>query len=85
MCWLQALTLRVSYITLLGNIHLSSPKYVGWVFSAASLAFCAVISDLLSLDCLLSRSTKYAVQRVIIHLIIAITVVLLLMASQTLW
>ena len=81
----QALTLWLQYITLLGNINLSVPKYVSWVFSAASLAFSAATSGLLSLDCLLSGTTNYAVQRFVIHIMVPIIVLLLLMASQAIW
>lgn len=75
----------VAAVHLLGNIDLSLPQYVSWVFSAASLAFSAVTNGLASLDCLLSGSTNHAVQRVIIQLMVPIIVLLLLMASQTLW
>ena len=84
MC-LQALTLWLQYITLLGNVNISAPGPVHWVFSAASFAFSTVTSGALSTDCLQSGNTNAAVQRVLLHLAVPLMVLLILVVVQTLW
>ena len=83
-CALQALTLWLQYITLLGNVNISVPDSVHWVFSATSFAFSTVTSGALSIDCLQSGKTNAAVQRVWIHLAVPIMVLLILIIFQTL-
>lgn len=53
-----------------------------WIFSAASFAFATVTSGALSTDCLQSGTINAAVQRVLLHLAVPVTVLLLLMAIQ---
>lgn len=81
----QALTLWLQYITLLGNVNISAPASVHWIFSAASFAFASVTSRALSTDCLQSGTTNAAVQRVLLHLAVPVMVLLLLLAIQALW
>lgn len=84
-CCMQALTLWLQYITLLGAVNISAPAPVHWVLSAASFAFASVTSGALSTDCLQSGSTNTAVQRVLLHLAVPILVLLLLTVIQTFW
>jgi len=72
-------------LTLLGNINISAPEPIHWVFSAASFAFSTVTSGSLSTDCLLSGHTNPAVQRVLLHLAVPPIVLLVLVFVQTLW
>lgn len=65
---MQALNLWLQYITLLGNINISAPSTVHWVFSVAEFAFATVTSGSLSTDCLLSGPVNNALQRMLIHL-----------------
>ena len=82
---LQALTLWLQYITLLGNVNINSPEPVHWVFSVASFAFSTVTSGSLSTDCLLSGDTNLAVQRLLLHLAVPLIVLLVLGVAQTIW
>lgn len=81
----QGLTLWLQYITLLGDINISAPGSVQWIFKAASFAFSTVTSDCLSPDCLLSEGTNLAVQRVLLHLAVPPIVLLTLVLMQSLW
>ena len=84
-CGLQALTLWLQYIMLLGSINISVPDSINSVFSVASFAFATVTSGILSTDCLQSGTTNPAVQRVLIHLAVPAMVLLLLIIIQALW
>ena len=84
-CALQALTLWLQYTMLLGNINISAPKPVISVFHAASFAFSAVTSGVLSTDCLLSGAPNPAILRVVIHLAVPVMVLLFLLIGQILW
>ena len=69
---------------LLGNINISVPNSVHWVFSAASFAFSTVTNGALSIDCLQSGKSNAAAQRVWIHLAVPVMVLLILIVHQTL-
>ena len=83
----QAFNLWLQYITLLGGVSIPAPKAVQVVFSAASLAFNAVASGILSLDCLLSASEAVnpAVQGLFIHLALPLVMLVILCLLQVLW
>ena len=82
---MQALTLWLQYMTLLGNVNISVPAPLHWVFSAASFAFSTVTSGSLSIDCLQSGETNPAVQRIIFYLFLPLVVLAILVLMQTIW
>ena len=82
---MQALTLWLQYITLLGNVNINTPAPVHWVFSVVSFAFSTVTSGSLSTDCLLSGDTNLAAQRLLLHLAVPLIVLLVLGVAQSVW
>lgn len=81
---LQALTLWLQYITLLGGINIPAPDTVQWVFNAAQFAFATVTSGSLSTDCLLSGPVNNALQRILIHLAVPVLMFIALACLQLL-
>lgn len=82
---MQALTLWLQYITLLGNVNIDAPQPLHWVFGVASFAFSTVTSGSLSTDCLQSGDTNPAVQRVLFYLFLPVIVLAILALMQTIW
>lgn len=80
---LQALTLWLQYISLIGQVNIPAPDTLKWVFSTASFAFSSLTSGSLSTDCLLSPdSGSLAFRRLILHLAVPPITFLLLAAIQ---
>ena len=83
---LQALTLWLQYIDLIGQINIPTPSSVDWVFSATSFAFATISSGSLSTDCLLSPGTSnLAFKRLILRLSVPPIGLILLVALQCVW
>lgn len=55
---MQALTLWLQYIALIGQINIPAPDTLRAIFTAASFAFSSLTSGLLSTDCLMSVSAQ---------------------------
>ncbi len=80
---MQALTLWLQYISLLGQANIPAPSTVHWIFSAASFAFSSLTSGSLSTDCLLnSGANELAFKRIILHLAVPPIVFLIVIAIQ---
>ena len=81
---LQALTLWLQYVSLLGQVNIPAPNTLHWILSAASFAFSSLTSGSLSTDCLLSPGpVNLAVKRLALHLALPPFIFLLLAAIQT--
>ena len=80
---MQAFTLWLQYLTLLGSVNMPTPGSVRWLYSAASAAFATVTSNSLSIDCLLSDRVNTALARTLFHLAVPIIVLILLMLCTT--
>ena len=80
---LQALTLWLQYISLIGQVNIPAPDTVHWLFNIASLPFSSLTSGLLSTDCLFS-SGNLAFKRLLLHLAVPPITFLLMALIQTL-
>ena len=82
---LQALTLWLQYISLLGQVNIPAPETLHWLFSAASFAFSSLTSGSLSTDCLLSPGpVNLAFKRLLLRLAVPPISLCLLAVPQTL-
>lgn len=79
---MQALTLWLQYISLLGQANIPAPSTVHWIFSAASFAFSSLTSGSLSTDYLLASGPDLAFRRIILHLAVPPIVFLIVIAIQ---
>lgn len=80
---MQALTLWLQYLTLIGQINIPSPNTLRWVFSTASFAFATITSGSLSTDCLLSPGpTNLAFQRLLLQLAVPLIILIVLSGIQ---
>lgn len=66
---LQALTLWLQYLTILGSTNVNVPSTIKWVFQASSFAFASVNSSVLSTDCLIDTngSVDPALKRLVLR------------------
>ena len=80
---LQALTLWLQYVSLIGQVNIPAPNSLHWIFSATSFAFSSLTSGSLSTDCLLSPGpVNLAFKRLILHLALPPVIFFLLAAIQ---
>lgn len=84
-CAMQAFTLWLQYISLLGNTNVPAPKTISWVFSASGFAFSSITSGTLSTDCLISPyGINPALKRLILRLAVPWITLVILLVSQVL-
>ena len=79
---MQAFTLWLQYISLLGNINVAAPKTVAWLFTFSGFAFSSITSGALSTDCLISPhgNLSPALKRIMLRLSVPwISLVILLL------
>ena len=80
---MQAVTVWLQYITLLGGINLPLPATIHWVFSIAAFAFSSITSGSLSTDCLLQSGTmNTALKRYLLKLAVPPLILLVLILIQ---
>ena len=67
---LQAFTLWLQYISLLGNANVPAPKTVAWLFTFSGFAFSSITSGALSTDCFINPygNLNPALKRTILRL-----------------
>ena len=85
MSLLQAITLWLQYVSMVGSANVPAPKSVTWLFSAAGFAFSSVTSGALSTDCLIStQGIDTALKRLILRLAVPWFTLVILMVAQIL-
>ena len=84
--WLQALTLWLQYISIVGSTNVDVPSTIKWVFHASSFAFASVTSGVLSTDCLIDvdSAVNPALKRLVLRFAIPWFILVILMAAVTL-
>ena len=83
---MQAFTLWLQYISLLGNANVPAPKTVSWLFSFSSFAFSSLSSGALSTDCLINPNSNLnpALKRTILRLSVPWIILVILLLLQLL-
>ncbi len=85
-CVLQALTLWLQYISMVGSTNVPAPNTVTWLFSASGFAFSSITSGALSTDCLISPygAINPALKRMVLRLAVPWFSLAILLIGQVL-
>lgn len=83
---LQALTLWLQYISMVGTTNVSVPASISWLFSATHFAFSSTSSGVLSTDCLIDidGAINPALKRLVVRLAVPWFTLVILMVAQIL-
>ena len=83
---LQALTLWLQYLSMVGTTNVSVPSSISWLFSATHFAFSSTSSGVLSTDCLIDvdGAINPALKRVVVRLAVPWFTLVILMVAQIL-
>ena len=83
---MQALTLWLQYIQMIGTTNVPAPGTLTWIFSVTGFAFSSVTSGALSTDCLISAhgGINPVLKRLILRLAVPWFTLVILMVTQVL-